>query len=170
MDVDEDSEQLSTHDVEAPDDLDDKASSEEEINVSEVEEVVGAEAPQASYGNTKSKKPPTGEELRTIKEASDLYKSNTFKLQVSNMTGKCELAVKFNAAPDRRPAAQCPPKTVAYSTPRPLPYHPAHVYHVSISLTTTAPARGFPCTTRQGCRRAVPLPCADGRDKLEGRI
>lgn len=30
-----------------------------------------------------SKKPPTAEELRAIKDASDLFKSSSFKLQVS---------------------------------------------------------------------------------------
>lgn len=35
-----------------------------------------------SHGGTKLKKPPTGEELRTIKDASDLFKSSSFKLQV----------------------------------------------------------------------------------------
>lgn len=33
-------------------------------------------------GGGKPKKPPTGEEVREIKEATDLYKSNTFKLRV----------------------------------------------------------------------------------------
>jgi U3 small nucleolar RNA-associated protein 22 len=33
-------------------------------------------------GNVKRNKPPTGEELRDIKEAADLFKSNSFKLQV----------------------------------------------------------------------------------------
>ena len=31
---------------------------------------------------TKPKKPPTGEELRNIKDAADLYRSSSFKLQV----------------------------------------------------------------------------------------
>lgn len=35
-----------------------------------------------SGGGGKPKKPPTGEEVRAIKEATDLYKSNTFKLRV----------------------------------------------------------------------------------------
>lgn len=35
-----------------------------------------------SGGGGKPKKPPTGEEVRAIKEAKDLYKSNTFKLRV----------------------------------------------------------------------------------------
>lgn len=32
--------------------------------------------------SSKRNKPPTGEQLRTIKDAADLFKSNTFKLQV----------------------------------------------------------------------------------------
>ena len=31
---------------------------------------------------TKPKKPPTGEELRNIKDATELYRSSSFKLQV----------------------------------------------------------------------------------------
>lgn len=34
-----------------------------------------------------AKKPPTGEELRGIKDAADLYRSNSFKLQVRNLFG-----------------------------------------------------------------------------------
>ena len=39
-----------------------------------------------SSGNApdKSKKPPTGEEIRTIMDATELFRSNAFKLQVSN--------------------------------------------------------------------------------------
>ena len=40
------------------------------------------EIPNDRHGTT-SKKPPTGEELRTIKDAADLYMSSSFKLQVS---------------------------------------------------------------------------------------
>lgn len=38
-----------------------------------------------SHSGTKPKKPPTGEELRTIKDASDLFKSSSFKLQVCTL-------------------------------------------------------------------------------------
>lgn len=34
------------------------------------------------HPGTKPSKPPTGEELRTIKDASSLFRSNSFKLQV----------------------------------------------------------------------------------------
>jgi U3 small nucleolar RNA-associated protein 22 len=37
---------------------------------------------EESYGGTKPKKPPTGEELRTIKDATELFRSSSFKLQV----------------------------------------------------------------------------------------
>ena len=40
------------------------------------------EIPNDRHGTT-PKKPPTGEELRTIKDAADLYMSSSFKLQVS---------------------------------------------------------------------------------------
>ena len=38
-----------------------------------------------SHSGTKPNKPPTGEELRTIKDASDLFKSSSFKLQVCTL-------------------------------------------------------------------------------------
>ena len=42
-------------------------------------------APERECGEpgTKPKKPPTGEELRAIKDATDLFRSSSFKLQVS---------------------------------------------------------------------------------------
>ncbi|KAG6888045.1 hypothetical protein C0995_010906 [Termitomyces sp. Mi166 len=44
------------------------------------EDGVNAAAPHEP--GTKPKKPPTGEELRVIKDATDLYRSNSFKLQI----------------------------------------------------------------------------------------
>jgi len=41
----------------------------------------------------KSIKPPTGEELRAIKDASDLFKSSSFKLQV------CFLLIRIRTRP-----------------------------------------------------------------------
>lgn len=46
---------------------------------------IGANAetlPDEHFTGKKSNKPPTGEELRAIKDASDLFKSGSFKLQV----------------------------------------------------------------------------------------
>jgi len=39
-------------------------------------------APQERYTGPTSKKLPAGEELRAIKDASDLFKSSSFKFQV----------------------------------------------------------------------------------------
>jgi U3 small nucleolar RNA-associated protein 22 len=39
--------------------------------------------------SSKTKKPPTGEELRAIREATDLYRSSSFKLQVCSMILSC---------------------------------------------------------------------------------
>ncbi|KDR70120.1 hypothetical protein GALMADRAFT_254950 [Galerina marginata CBS 339.88] len=41
-----------------------------------------ADRPQEQHTGKGSNKPPTGEELRAIKDASDLFKSNSFKLQI----------------------------------------------------------------------------------------
>lgn len=40
---------------------------------------------QQQRSSTKPKKPPTGEELRVIKDATDLFRSSSFKLQVGVM-------------------------------------------------------------------------------------
>ena len=43
-----------------------------------------ASADQADlHAGKKGRKPPTGEELRAIKDAADLFQSSSFKLQVS---------------------------------------------------------------------------------------
>ena len=42
-----------------------------------------AEIEEEHRPGTKPKKPPTGEELRAIKDAADLFRSGSFKLQVS---------------------------------------------------------------------------------------
>lgn len=42
-----------------------------------------ADSPDPRRKGTVPKKPPTGEELRTIKDAAELYMSSSFKLQVS---------------------------------------------------------------------------------------
>ena len=39
--------------------------------------------------SSKIKKPPTGEELRVIREAADLYRSSSFKLQVWSTILSC---------------------------------------------------------------------------------
>lgn len=44
-----------------------------------------ATLPEEHFSGKKSSKPPTGEELRAIKDASDLFKSSSFKLQVRNL-------------------------------------------------------------------------------------
>lgn len=41
-----------------------------------------AATPEEHFSGKKPTKPPTGEELRAIKDASDLFKSSAFKLQV----------------------------------------------------------------------------------------
>lgn len=41
--------------------------------------------PETASTKSSTNKPPTREELRNILEASDLYKSNSFKLQVCSL-------------------------------------------------------------------------------------
>lgn len=43
----------------------------------------------AGRPGTKPKKPPTGEELRAIKDATDLFRSSSFKLQVCYLLVSC---------------------------------------------------------------------------------
>jgi U3 small nucleolar RNA-associated protein 22 len=40
------------------------------------------EGDTVAFAHTHIKKPPTGEELRAMKDAADLYQSSSFKLQV----------------------------------------------------------------------------------------
>ena len=46
-------------------------------------EKINAPEREGHEPGTKPKKPPTGEELRAIKDATDLFRSSSFKLQVS---------------------------------------------------------------------------------------
>lgn len=61
-------------------DLSDQEDEEEEWNGAEGQ--VKTSTDEAKNGTVK--KPPTGEELRAIKDAADLYRSNSFKLQVNS--------------------------------------------------------------------------------------
>ncbi|KAG6855530.1 hypothetical protein H0H87_001513 [Tephrocybe sp. NHM501043] len=47
-----------------------------------LDETSGANAQDGHEPGTKPKKPPTGEELRAIKDATDLFRSSSFKLQI----------------------------------------------------------------------------------------
>lgn len=44
---------------------------------------VSVDVNEEARPGTKPKKPPTGEELRAIKDATDLFRSSSFKLQVA---------------------------------------------------------------------------------------
>ncbi|KAF5391146.1 hypothetical protein D9757_003000 [Collybiopsis confluens] len=64
----------------------DSATSDEEVPEQQVEEIQPEQ--EEEWGGIRTDRPPkkslkpTGEEIRVIKEASDLYRSNTFKLQI----------------------------------------------------------------------------------------
>jgi U3 small nucleolar RNA-associated protein 22 len=59
-----------------------------DVELLENEDDAPASADQVEpYTGKKSRKPPTGEELRTIKDATDLFRSSSFKLQV----GPCNI-------------------------------------------------------------------------------
>lgn len=63
----------------------------------------------ASTGK-KIHKPPTGEELREIKDATDLFRSNSFKLQVSTTPPPTSSSsLTQNLSKDRRTVTQRPP-------------------------------------------------------------
>lgn len=67
-----------------PDDLmHDEDRQEEWGGISGDQQAAVAEATTYEHRTgTKPKKPPTGHELRAIKDATDLFKSSSFKLQV----------------------------------------------------------------------------------------
>jgi len=71
----------------------DEGSDDEEWGGIETEEAagnVGEVAPSVS-DSSKAVKPPTGGELRVIREATDLYRSSTFKLQVRRLSFREDL-------------------------------------------------------------------------------
>jgi hypothetical protein len=85
-DVEEHNEDISMSEHGASDASDAEDGEQEEAEWSGAGEDNGAETdPHGSAGKSKRKKGiPTGEELRAIKEGVELFKSNTFKLQVSS--------------------------------------------------------------------------------------
>lgn len=96
-------------------DVEDHASQSEEEDVSAMEEedqedqewggIRGDKDSDAHQPGTKPKKPPTGEELRVIKDATDLFRSSSFKLQVrSSLEFPTERIMNLN--PDRCIAAE----------------------------------------------------------------
>ena len=60
----------------------------------------GGDADDGKHTGTKPKKPPTGVELRNIKDATDLYRSSSFKLQVCTAQhAMCFLAESMHYSP-----------------------------------------------------------------------
>ncbi|KAF9244276.1 Nrap protein [Melanogaster broomeanus] len=47
-----------------------------------MQDVLEGDSVQSAHGHTRLNKPPTGEELRAMKDAADLYQSSSFKLQI----------------------------------------------------------------------------------------
>ncbi|KAF7800159.1 hypothetical protein EIP86_011405 [Pleurotus ostreatoroseus] len=74
----------SHEDEDEEDEMDSQEEEEEDdewAGLNGANETEDAEASESRPG-TKPKKPPTGEELRNIKDATDLYRSSSFKLQI----------------------------------------------------------------------------------------
>lgn len=51
-------------------------------------------------GGGKPNKPPIGEELRVIKDAADLFRSSSFKLQVRPLIRLFQLSLMWTTSPD----------------------------------------------------------------------
>lgn len=65
---------------------------------------------------TKPQKPPTGEELRVIKDATDLFRSSSFKLQASASHALYCLSPYIYLL-DRCAIAQCSTKSLQNTSP-----------------------------------------------------
>ena len=89
--------------------------------------------------------PPTGEELRNIKDATELYRSTSFKLQVrSSLVHNHFSPSPHTPSSDRRSSPQCSPKVPSLSTTRQLPPLSAQVYHGSALHSPPTSSSRFP--------------------------
>lgn len=70
---------------------------EDEQSEEDNKEVVSADDGGVASGK-RTNKPPTGEELRTIKDATDLFRSNSFKLQVSVLCSQGHAHIGYESA------------------------------------------------------------------------
>lgn len=106
---------------------------------SETEEVEQDSGPR--QGGESVNKPPTRDELRAINEASELYKSNTFKLAVRVFAWF--MFYWSHRCIDRRSASKCQAEGVTRQTARGAPSYLVFGPHQSgIHPTITSPRSG----------------------------
>lgn len=92
---------------------------------------------------TKPKKPPTGEELRTIKDATELFRSSSFKLQVRSDYYFLGMSMLTSSNIDRCLVTQCPTKNVQNT--------PFGSFPTLITLFSSRSSCGCPPTPLRGC-------------------
>ncbi len=92
-------------------------------------------------GKGKPNRPPVGEELRVIKDAADLFRSSSFKLQVCTpslgLSNLCYILFLFS---DRRTTTKCQAQTFQSSPTRPVSALPPHIYPINSLNIAAAPA------------------------------
>lgn len=122
-------------DKESKDDEGDSRGEEEEEEEEEWGGVSGAngtvqDAEDEKHTGTKPKKPPTGEELRNIKDATDLYRSSSFKLQVRTLSSHAGL--RSLVCLDRRAPAERPSEIHKILPSGTLPSRPPHIPRLTL--------------------------------------
>ncbi|KAH7922733.1 Nrap protein [Leucogyrophana mollusca] len=112
---------------------------------------VGDNAHESHGADHKSKKPPTGEELRVIKDAAELYRSGSFKLQIDALL------------PHVRPKESRKPPLDRF-------LHSLHAFLVSLpSLPAQNPIVAAQNLAKQGVAvpYALPLPTRESKWRVE---
>lgn len=104
---------------------------------------------------TKPKKPPTGEELRTIKDATDLFRSSSFKLQVRSDCYFLDMLTLTGLNIDRCLVAQCPTKNVQNAPFGSFPTLPTLFSSRSSFGCPPTPLGGCTSITQEKCIRPV---------------
>ena len=156
---------------------DDGEGSREESNESEGEEeeewggVNGAngavhDAEDGKHTGTKPKKPPTGEELRNIKDATDLYRSSSFKLQVRHFALWPEFAL--TRVIDRRAPPERPSEIHKIRTSGTLPPRAAHIPQLPLPDRAQPPLGCCAQSAKEGHHRPLPRARTYRRHELEG--
>jgi len=115
----------------------------------------------------------TGEELRVIKDATDLFRSSSFKLQVSSVQFfSIQLLTQAitHWRLDRRTVTQRPSKIVTNSSSRSFSSRPSYFLHVSPGYRPPTSSCRRTHASQNGHRSPVLNAFTDGRYKLDSIV
>ncbi|TFY82387.1 hypothetical protein EWM64_g1615, partial [Hericium alpestre] len=111
---------------------------------------------KAKHGGGKPKKPPTGEEVREIKEATDLFRSSSFKLQIDALLPNVRPKESRKQPLERFLLVLHECLTSAPSVP---PQHPLEAARLLLSSESTKLPKGKQIKNK-GKAKAAPVPIA----------